>query len=282
VYFSGRQLAPPPLAYVVNFPRLSVPLEGRDEMELDQGGALTVISPGPGEAVFEPPNCWNRPLWTSPVKVLEILFGIKRIGISMVTHDGRDPEPRGAYKTAFSSIADSATQKILEALIEFSTHRSTSPAPGLLVQALLHCIHQRLLDPSAETYSRHRYLFENICLYIQQNFQSPITRESVAHYFRISPGMLSRVFKAEGHMSFSTYLNFVRVDRAKFMLKHYDSNVDEVAAATGFRQTSYFCRVFREKTRMTPSEFRIRSRASMIRNATGIALRADARSIQAE
>src|SRR5580658_6674504 len=70
VYFAGgglgngaQRVAPPAPAYLVNFPRLSVVLQGRDDMQIEVGGSIETVRLGRGDAVFVPANCWNLPAW---------------------------------------------------------------------------------------------------------------------------------------------------------------------------------------------------------------------------
>jgi len=258
VYVAEGHLAPLPLAYVVNFPRLSAPLDGCHQMEIEQNGRTFEILPGPGEVVLEPPNCWNRPSWTRPVKVLTFLFGRKQTGVSLVDHDGVTSDPPGALKTAFSAPIDGPAPKVLGALLDVAVSREARPMSRLLVESLLHCCLDLLEAPRRRAGGKTRHLFENLCLYIQENFQNPITRDGVARHFRISPGHLSRVFKEQGSMSFSYYLTLVRIDRAKFMLKRFNMTLDEIAAGCGFAETAYFCRVFKKNTKVRPTEYRLR------------------------
>ena len=63
----GQGSTPPPqLAYMVNFPRLSLTLAGEDRVELEQDGRIRTFSLRPGHALFVPANCWNRPTWSKP------------------------------------------------------------------------------------------------------------------------------------------------------------------------------------------------------------------------
>jgi transcriptional regulator GlxA family with amidase domain len=55
---------------------------------------------------------------------------------------------------------------------------------------------------------------------------------------------------------FNAYVTYVRINRAKYLLKNYRQSLDEVATACGFSDASYFCRVFRRLTRLTPSGYR--------------------------
>jgi AraC-like DNA-binding protein len=70
------------------------------------------------------------------------------------------------------------------------------------------------------------------------------------------------VFRAEGFMRFTDYLAWVRVDRAKYLLKQPDMTLDEVASGCGFNDTAYFCRVFKQRTKKTPGRYRQEARAA--------------------
>src|SRR3954471_4914480 len=75
VHFAGGSKPPPQLAYLVNFPRLSVILQGHDQMEIEKNGEPSVLRVRRDEAIFVSANCWNRPAWDARVKVLTFLFG---------------------------------------------------------------------------------------------------------------------------------------------------------------------------------------------------------------
>jgi AraC-like DNA-binding protein len=56
------------------------------------------------------------------------------------------------------------------------------------------------------------------------------------------------------------YLRELRLRRASELLATSDAGVEEIGYQSGFSRASYFCRVVREGTGLTPSEFR-RSRS---------------------
>src|SRR5260370_19130438 len=86
VHFAEASLAPPLLAYVTHFPRLSITLEGCHKMEVGREGRSQGIKPGCGHAVFVPDHAWNKPDCAQPLKAITLLFGAKQIGISLVNH----------------------------------------------------------------------------------------------------------------------------------------------------------------------------------------------------
>jgi transcriptional regulator GlxA family with amidase domain len=56
------------------------------------------------------------------------------------------------------------------------------------------------------------------------------------------------------------YVQALRVDAAKRRLERSDAPVEEIAAAVGYENTSYFRRLFKRTTRMTPAGYRHRFR----------------------
>ena len=141
---------------------------------------------------------------------------------------------------------------------EFATRLATQ------YQARQQSLDEAMTDPnvhavliaSATDRPRGADLFHGICIYIQENFHRPITRDSIAHRFNVSASHLSHLFREQGHMRLADYISWVRIDRAKFMLKKYRFRLEEVASRCGYSDVNYFCRVFKQKTGLTPTQYR--------------------------
>ena len=256
VHFAEDSVAPPLLAYVTHFPRLSVPLEGSHKMEVAHNGRVEIIRPVRGHAVFVPNNSWNKPDWSHPVKVLTFLFGAKQIGISLVHHQGRTEIPAAALKTSVHGAYDALTHNTLAALMAVSADNRKGPLARLLTESLLHSCLRLLKTPQTHSPRKAIRTYESICLYVQENFQSAITREAVAKHFGLASNHVSRLFRHEGLMRFNDYVNLVRVNRAKFMLRNYPMTLKEVAANCGYSDIAYFCRIFKKISKLTPTQYR--------------------------
>lgn len=259
VIFPDASVRPPTLAYVTDFPRLTLPLAGRHPMEIARRARTVRIAPARGQAVFVPRDSWNRPDWTRSAKVLTILFGKRQIGVSLVTHDGRGGEPAAALKAALGA-PEGLTQSVLGALGALSPPQRDGPLGRLLTELLLHACLQRLEAPVEAHPRKAAHTFEAICLYALENLQRPITRASVARAFGLTPNHVSRLFRHEGGLRFCDHLMRVRVDRAKFLLRESSSPLKEIAVRCGYRDVAYFCRVFRRVTRDTPTGYRSKGR----------------------
>jgi AraC-like DNA-binding protein len=256
VHFGDGTTVPPPLAYVTNFPRLSLPLAGCHTMEIARSGRTETIKPVRGHAVFVPDHAWNKPDWTGRVDVLTFLFGVKQIGISLVRHQGGSQVPSTAMKASVHGGYDVPTHSILSTLMVLAADHAKGPLARLSIESMLHACLRLLKSPQKQRPRKAIRTYESICLYVQENFHGPITRESVASHFGLAPNHVSRLFRREGFMRFNDYLNLVRVNRAKFMLQNYSMTLKEIAASCCYSDATYFCRVFKKVCKVTPTEYR--------------------------
>jgi len=243
-------------SHVVNFPRLEIPLSGCYENQIEVENRVGTVRLEPGNALFAPPNCWNLPLWKQPVRLMSLLFGKKQIGISIVTLKSPARPALKAQKFSFPRPLTGPLPRVLDAMVELHAAGGPYAAFPELARALLHCAEEAVRQPEGQTINRAKSLLEDACIYLQNHYQYDITRDSVARQFGVSPNHLSRVFQQYGHMTFSSYLMHVRTDRAKHLLRSYDLKLDDVAARCGYRDTAYFCRVFKKLAKMTPAEYR--------------------------
>lgn len=255
VHFAENATVPPPaLAYLVHFPRLSLTLSGHDSLWVERSGRSRTLTLARGEVLVVPANCWSRPLWTQPATTLNLLFGRQQIGLSLVRHHGEKPVPPKATKAAIQGTLAEAPQNMMQALLALNGKAEQAALP--LVEALLRTVLATARSPAAEPRRRALSLYQEICMYVQEHLQAEISRDTVATHFRVSPNHVSRLFKNEGLVSFNDYVNYVRINRAKYLLKNHRQALDEIAAACGFAEASYFCRVFKKITKSTPSHYR--------------------------
>lgn len=250
VYFASASGLTPELAYQVDFPRLEMVLEGEFTDSGIAAVAVTLIS---GDVLYVPAGGWNFPQWQTPVTTLSILFGKQQLGFSLVHWDGRLAQ--NLTRQHVARRGPRIGSFLLQTLNEMQRQPQEQQTARLIVASLLsHC--RDLLGSQIQTASRSQALFEAIRDYIDERYASPLTRESVAQAFYISPNYLSHLFQKTGAIGFNEYLNHRRLEHAKMLLKGYDLKVKEVAHSCGFIDSNYFCRLFRKNTARSPSEYR--------------------------
>ena len=71
----------------------------------------------------------------------------------------------------------------------------------------------------------------------------------------ISRTQLYRRLKDQSGKSFSQIQHEIKMQRAYSLLERTDRNVSEIAFALGYKDPSYFVRVFRKETGMTPGRY---------------------------
>ncbi|MGN0598730.1 MAG: helix-turn-helix domain-containing protein [Oscillospiraceae bacterium] len=81
-----------------------------------------------------------------------------------------------------------------------------------------------------------------------------ITFDEAAEFMCFSKPYFSKYFRRMSGMTFSEYLNIVRVSEAVKMLSHGDLSAGETALAAGFGTIRSFNRIFKRYTGFTPRE----------------------------
>lgn len=91
--------------------------------------------------------------------------------------------------------------------------------------------------------------------YIQENFTRNISVRETAQFCNLSYSYFSRQFKKVSGISFSSYLNFIRVTDAERLLLQKTLSVTEIGYSVGFPDTSYFIKQFKIFKGITPKQF---------------------------
>ena len=92
--------------------------------------------------------------------------------------------------------------------------------------------------------------------YISNHYGSKLTLEEIAGAANISTRECSRTFRRTIRESTMNYVTMYRLHMAQIMLLETNADVEQIAEKCGFSSSSYFIRVCREQTGMTPYRFR--------------------------
>jgi AraC-like DNA-binding protein len=96
--------------------------------------------------------------------------------------------------------------------------------------------------------------------YMGDHLGDRMGRGDVASAVGLSNGYFSRRFHAEMGQPFSIVLRQMRTDRAAELLVRSDTELSQIALQCGFTDQSYFSRVFRELTGLSPGHYRAKYR----------------------
>lgn len=92
--------------------------------------------------------------------------------------------------------------------------------------------------------------------YIWENFQKPLTLDHLAGELHVNKYYLSHIFSCKLQINFRDYLNRIRLNHAKQMIRTTGLSITEVWVESGFESQSSFNRIFRKQEGMTPREYR--------------------------
>jgi YesN/AraC family two-component response regulator len=98
--------------------------------------------------------------------------------------------------------------------------------------------------------------YEHILNFIDLNFVSDLTRDSVATTFGLSPAYISQLFHNIAGMTFSDYLCSCRINYAKQLLLNTRHPIKQIAVLCGYKDEVYFVRRFREIVGIPPGAYR--------------------------
>jgi len=112
---------------------------------------------------------------------------------------------------------------------------------------------------SPEQYSsrlRRLERLDPVFRHIEEHYADKITVDELASIARMSRFHFGRVFKELTNRSVTDYLNFVRINKSEYDLRHSEKTITEIALENGFGDVYYYSRLFKSYKNVTPSSLR--------------------------
>lgn len=113
-----------------------------------------------------------------------------------------------------------------------------------------------------EKVSQKKYssLLKDARAYIEQNYDNEdISLNTVAASVNLSPNHFSTIFSQETGRTFIEFLTYVRMEKAKELLRTTSMRTAEIAFAVGYKDPHYFSYLFKKTQECTPREFRTKA-----------------------
>jgi two-component system response regulator YesN len=105
-------------------------------------------------------------------------------------------------------------------------------------------------------YSSKDSIIDDIVHYIDHNYPENITLENIAPLFGYNSSYLGKIFSKKMGINFNAYLDNIRIEHSKELLKGNKTQVYKIAEMVGYRNVDYFHIKFKKSTGITPAEFR--------------------------
>lgn len=105
-------------------------------------------------------------------------------------------------------------------------------------------------------YSGSSQIISTALQFINNNFKEKISLKDIESNLHVNPSYFSTLFKSEMGITFTDYLNSLKVDYASTLLTSSNLNIVDISLSAGFDDQSYFTKVFRKIKGVTPKQYR--------------------------
>jgi len=125
--------------------------------------------------------------------------------------------------------------------------------------------YESLLLAGQQQNTHHDETIIKIQEWFQAHYTVPVRLDRVAAEFRLSVRSLNRRFKTATGVTPLHYLQGIRMEHAKQLLKQSNLAIAEISDAVGYQDTSYFSSLFRKQAGVTPRKYRELVRSKQFR-----------------
>lgn len=169
----------------------------------------------------------------------------KNLAITAITLATRAAIDGGLAPELAFTMSDVYIQQIEE--------KTNLPALIHLQTEALCAFAEKVSEIKAGTYSRK---IAHCVHYIYQHLYEVLTLKQLADILKMNPTYLSARFKQEVGMPVRNYIQHLRIEEAKLLLRLTDQSLLHICALLHFHDQSYFTKVFKKHTGLTPRQFR--------------------------
>lgn len=101
-----------------------------------------------------------------------------------------------------------------------------------------------------------KFNIEDVIDYINEHYTENIFLDDLAQKYNISSKHLSKKIKQYLNIPFKDYITQLKINKAKELLAQSDITITELFSKVGFQDRISFTRAFKQKTGITPSEYK--------------------------
>lgn len=165
-----------------------------------------------------------------------------------------DERQQRMLRSAIEAMAQAVrvVRQIAELESKLAQAQSCSPSRGNIEE----WIENTDWAPRAPDAGGRPLLIHAVCELMRQRPDLPLTVKELAAAARLTPNHFTTLFREHVGSPFTEYLTEWRIARAKKLLRNPTLSVNEVARQVGYDDPGYFSRRFRQKTRLSPREWR--------------------------
>ena len=98
-------------------------------------------------------------------------------------------------------------------------------------------------------------LFKEMVAYLKENIEERNEVADLVKHFDLSRSTVQNLFLSQANCSPKTFINQIRLQRSKELMKHTSQSITEIAEKLGYGSIQYFSRAFRKEFGVSPSTY---------------------------
>lgn len=234
-------------------------------LEMQIGETVVTLEAG-GLAYFAPNTIHQLYPERHPSRQAKLRFSTEWVLSPFVASQPMEPEESDALAELFShsfiTRSDPDISRIFLSMLQNASgdYASLRLFMGIMELALYLLSHPGLIERKIPNAQKQLPYFAAVYSYINDHHQEPLTLGDVAAHLGLSESYCSKYIHRMMGLPFIDYLNTVRINHAQRMLAFTEKSVTEIALQTGFASSQSFCRTFRQKTGLSPTQYRQKRR----------------------
>lgn len=118
---------------------------------------------------------------------------------------------------------------------------------------MLYAFVKRVRDEKKRAY---QWIVHRALEYVHDHILKRITLKEMAQHLEVHPSYLSKVFHEEVGVPLIDYVNRKKIEASQYFLLHSNSSLSEIAQLFGYCNQSYYTKLFKKYTGLTPKQYR--------------------------
>lgn len=157
---------------------------------------------------------------------------------------------------AYHQFLPSSDAEIIHLEYEFLEKLALSPNLMGIFTFILEIFDNLLQLDENDVYDPEE-LVRRIRTFIEQNYMTPITLETIAQSFHFNSSYLTKIFKKYAGTTPLKYIIELRIQKAKKLMEtQQELSIKDICTMVGYYDQHYFSRIFKNVTGVTPSDYR--------------------------
>lgn len=115
------------------------------------------------------------------------------------------------------------------------------------------------IDKESLSMSKAMRTLEPAINYINENYNKEICLDAMSAMCGISPTYFSKQFSRVHQQNLASYVNYIRISKAKILLVTTVKSIVSIAGEVGFQDCGYFIKTFKKIESVTPHTYREKS-----------------------